>query len=163
MARLVAGTTLRGEFEERLIVVIDEVKRSEENVIFFIDEVHTLMGEGGHHLDAANFLKPPLARGELKCIGATMLWEFNKFKSSASAGTRFSTGFASTEQDIKHVVSYLTGIPLEKVSSLESERVLNIENILLERVIDQKEAARDVARTIFRARTGINYPYVQPC
>lgn len=66
MARLCAGTSYIGAFEKRLTAVIDEVKRSEGNVILFIDEVHTLIGVGGYSLDAADILKPSLARGELK-------------------------------------------------------------------------------------------------
>lgn len=70
MGRLIAGASNRGEFEERLIMLIDEVKQSEGAIILFIDEVHTLIGAGagGQGLDAANILKPALARGELKVV-----------------------------------------------------------------------------------------------
>ena len=70
MGRLIAGASNRGEFEERLTMIIDEVKQSEGAIILFIDEVHTLIGAGagGQALDAANILKPSLARGELKVI-----------------------------------------------------------------------------------------------
>jgi ATP-dependent Clp protease ATP-binding subunit ClpC len=77
---LVAGTSLRGQFEERLIGIVDEVKRA-ENVILFIDEIHTIVGAGDtidSNLDAANILKPALARGEIMCIGATTHEEYRK-------------------------------------------------------------------------------------
>ncbi|KAG8385020.1 hypothetical protein BUALT_Bualt04G0179500 [Buddleja alternifolia] len=89
MARLIAGASNRGEFEERLIKLVDEVKQSEGEVIVFIDELHTLIGAGGGGgggaLDAANILKPALARGELKCIGATTLDEYKKYIEKDSA------------------------------------------------------------------------------
>lgn len=70
MARLIAGASNRGEFEERLIHLVDEVKQSQGVVILFIDELHTLIraGAGGQALDAANILKPALARGDLKVL-----------------------------------------------------------------------------------------------
>lgn len=77
---LVAGTSLRGQFEERLIGIVDEIKRA-ENIILFIDEIHTIVGAGDtidSNLDAANILKPALARGEIMCIGATTHEEYRK-------------------------------------------------------------------------------------
>lgn len=77
---LVAGTSLRGQFEERLIGIVDEIKRS-ENIILFIDEIHTIVGAGDtidSNLDAANILKPALARGEIMCIGATTHEEYRR-------------------------------------------------------------------------------------
>ncbi|CAN1243859.1 Chaperone protein ClpC2, chloroplastic [Linum perenne] len=81
MGRLIAGASNRGEFEERLIKVVDEVKQSQGVIILFIDELHTLVGAGGggNALDAANILKPALARGELKCIGATTVDEYRTY------------------------------------------------------------------------------------
>ncbi|KAA8530059.1 hypothetical protein F0562_004768 [Nyssa sinensis] len=81
MGRLIAGASNRGEFEERLLKVVDEVTQSNGEVVLFIDEVHTLIGAGagGQALDASNILKPALARGELKCIGATTLDEYRKY------------------------------------------------------------------------------------
>src|SRR5207248_3818198 len=78
---LVAGTKYRGEFEERLKKIIEELRSSDDNVLF-IDELHTLVGAGAAEgaIDAANILKPPLARGELQCIGATTLDEYRKYK-----------------------------------------------------------------------------------
>ena len=80
LALMVAGTKYRGQFEERIKAVMDEIKRS-ENVIIFIDELHTLVGAGGAEgaIDASNILKPALARGEIQCIGATTLDEYRKY------------------------------------------------------------------------------------
>ena len=81
MGALVAGAKYKGEFEERLKAVINEVKKSEGNIILFIDEIHTLVGAGKGEgaMDAANILKPALARGELRSIGATTLDEYQKY------------------------------------------------------------------------------------
>ncbi len=80
MSSLVAGTKYRGEFEERLNKIIDEIKQ-ENNIILFIDEAHTIVNAGGAEgaIDASNILKPYLARGQIKCIGATTIEEYNKF------------------------------------------------------------------------------------
>lgn len=78
MGALVAGAKYKGEFEERLKAVVNEVKKSEGDIILFIDEIHTLVGAGKGEgaMDAANILKPALARGELRSIGATTLDEY---------------------------------------------------------------------------------------
>ena len=80
MGALVAGAKYKGEFEERLKSVVNEVKKSEGNIILFIDEIHTLVGAGKGEgaMDAANILKPALARGELRSIGATTLDEISE-------------------------------------------------------------------------------------
>ncbi len=80
LAMMVAGTKYRGQFEESIKAVINEVKRA-ANVILFIDELHTLVGAGGAEgvIDASNVLKPALARGEVQCIGATTLDEYRKY------------------------------------------------------------------------------------
>ncbi len=81
MGALIAGAKYRGEFEERLKGVIQEIEESEGEVILFIDELHTLVGAGAAEgsMDASNMLKPALARGELRCIGATTLNEYQKY------------------------------------------------------------------------------------
>ena len=92
MGALVAGAKYKGEFEERLKSVVNEVKKSEGDIILFIDEIHTLVGAGKGEgaMDAANILKPALARGELRSIGATTLDEYQKyFEKDKSFGASF--------------------------------------------------------------------------
>ncbi len=81
LAGLVAGTKYRGEFEERMKRVTDEIRKASGEIILFIDELHTLIGAGAAEgaIDASNILKPALARGELQCIGATTLNEYRKY------------------------------------------------------------------------------------
>ena len=93
MARVVAGTQYRGQFEERLKKIVDETKRA-GNIILFLDEIHTIVGAGGSEgaMDAANILKPSLARGELQCIGATTLKEYHKsIEKDAALERRFQS------------------------------------------------------------------------
>lgn len=93
LALMVAGTKYRGQFEERIKAVMDEIKRS-ENIIIFVDELHTLVGAGGAEgaIDASNILKPALARGEIQCIGATTLDEYRKYiEKDAALERRFQT------------------------------------------------------------------------
>jgi ATP-dependent Clp protease ATP-binding subunit ClpB len=94
MASMVAGAKFRGEFEERLKSVLDEIKEREGEIICFIDELHTLVGTGANEggMDAANILKPSLARGELHCIGATTLTEYRKYiEKDAALARRFQS------------------------------------------------------------------------
>jgi ATP-dependent Clp protease ATP-binding subunit ClpC len=106
LALMVAGTKYRGQFEERIKAVMDEIKRS-ENVVIFIDELHTLVGAGGAEgaIDASNILKPALSRGEIQCIGATTLDEYRKYiEKDAALERRFQTIFVeppSVEETIK--------------------------------------------------------------
>jgi len=93
LALMVAGTKYRGQFEERIKAVMDEIRRS-ENIILFIDELHTLVGAGGAEgaVDASNILKPALSRGELQCVGATTLDEYRKYiEKDAALERRFQT------------------------------------------------------------------------
>ncbi|PAN37883.1 hypothetical protein PAHAL_7G130500 [Panicum hallii] len=297
MGLLVAGTKYRGEFEERLKKLMEEIKQNED-IILFIDEVHTLIGAGAAEgaIDAANILKPALARGELQCIGATTLDEYRKHiekdpalerrfqpvkvpeptvdettqilrglreryelhhklrytdealvaaaqlsyqyisdrflpdkaidlideagsrvrlrhaqlpdeakeldkelrqitkqKNGAVRGQDFEkagelrdremelkaqitaiidkskemikaetesgeVGPLVTEADIQHIVSSWTGIPVEKVSSDESDRLLKMEDTLHTRIIGQDEAVKAISRAIRRARVGLKNP-----
>ncbi|KAI3746604.1 hypothetical protein L6452_09041 [Arctium lappa] len=271
---VVAGTKYRGEFEERLKKLMEEIKQSDD-IILFIDEVHTLIGAGAAEgaIDAANILKPTLARGELQCIGATTLDEYRKHiekdpalerrfqpvkvpepsvdetiqilrglreryeihhklhytddalvaaaelshqyisdrflpdkaidlldeagsrvrlrhaqlpeearevekelrqitkeKNEAVRGQDFEkemnkaeseasdVGVIVTEADIQHIVSTWTGIPVEKVSSDESDRLLKMEDTLHTRIIGQDEAMKAISRAIRRACVGLKNP-----
>ncbi|KAJ0903825.1 putative UVR domain, ATPase, AAA-type, core, P-loop containing nucleoside triphosphate hydrolase [Helianthus annuus] len=219
MGLLVAGTKYRGEFEERRKKLMEEIKESDE-IILFIDEVHTLIGAGAVEgaIDAANILKLALARGELQaseililgdaciqlCIGATTIDEYRKHtekelrqitkeKNEAIRGQDFEKagelrdremdlktqisalvdnnkemskaeteageeGPTVTEADIQHIVSSWTGIPVEKVSTDESDRLLNMEETLHTRIIGQDEAVKAISRAIRRARVGLKNP-----
>ena len=81
MGSLIAGAKYRGEFEERLKSVLNEIAKSDGQILLFIDEIHTVVGAGASEgsMDAGNILKPMLARGELRCIGATTLNEYQKY------------------------------------------------------------------------------------
>ncbi len=112
MGALLAGAKYKGEFEERLKSVINEVKKSDGNIILFIDEIHTLVGAGGGQgaMDAANILKPALARGELRTIGATTLDEFQKhFEKDKALERRFQKVMVD-EPDQESAISILRGI-----------------------------------------------------
>ncbi|MBR1519075.1 MAG: ATP-dependent chaperone ClpB [Prevotella sp.] len=112
MGALVAGAKYKGEFEERLKAVIKEVVAAEGNIILFIDEIHTLVGAGGGEgaMDAANILKPALARGELRAIGATTLNEYQKyFEKDKALERRFQTVMVD-EPDELSAISILRGL-----------------------------------------------------
>lgn len=112
MGALVAGAKYKGEFEERLKAVINEVTKSEGNIILFIDEIHTLVGAGKGEgaMDAANILKPALARGELRSIGATTLDEYQKyFEKDKALERRFQTVMVN-EPDVLSTISILRGL-----------------------------------------------------
>ena len=112
MGALLAGAKYKGEFEERLKSVINEVTNSDGNIILFIDEIHTLVGAGGGEgaMDAANILKPALARGELRAIGATTLNEYQKyFEKDKALERRFQTVMVE-EPDEMSAISILRGL-----------------------------------------------------
>jgi ATP-dependent Clp protease ATP-binding subunit ClpC len=242
MGAVVAGTKYRGEFEDRMKKVVDEIYR-DGNVILFIDELHTLIGAGGAEgaIDASNILKPALARGELQTIGATTLDEYQKYieKDSAlerrfakiqvdeptpeeaedillglrgryeeyhkvkitdeavHAAVNLATRYISdrqlpdkaidlidesaararlenlklkeaenegvyqtevTEEAIVSVVAQWTGIPLKQLEKKETERLLELEKVLHERVVGQDEAVKAISKAIRRSRSGLSDP-----
>ncbi len=112
MGALVAGAMYKGEFEERLKGVINEVVESQGNIILFIDEIHTLVGAGGGQgaMDAANILKPALARGELRAIGATTLNEYQKYFEADKALERRFQQVMVDEPDEMSAISILRGL-----------------------------------------------------
>ena len=112
MGALVAGAKYRGEFEERLKAVLEEVKKSEGQVILFIDELHTIVGAGKTDgaMDAGNLLKPMLARGELHCIGATTLDEYRKYVEKDAALERRFQPVTVAQPTVEDTISILRGI-----------------------------------------------------
>ncbi len=112
LGALVAGAKYRGEFEDRLKAVLREIEDADGRIILFIDEIHTLVGAGGAEgaVDAANLLKPALARGELRCIGATTLAEYRKhIEKDAALERRFQPVFV-TQPDVEDAIAILRGL-----------------------------------------------------
>lgn len=112
MGALIAGAKFKGEFEERLKAVVKEVTAAEGDIVLFIDEIHTLVGAGGGEgaMDAANILKPALARGELRAIGATTLDEYQKYFEKDKALERRFQKIIIEEPDTESAISILRGI-----------------------------------------------------
>ena len=232
LAVLVAGTMYRGQFEERMKNVLQELRLHPE-IILFIDEIHTLMGagNGSGSLDAAGILKPALARGEVQCIGATTLAEYKKtiekdgalerrfqkivippttadetvnilkqlapyysdyhhveyspeaIEACVRLADRYITDrafpdkaidvldeagalkagnneqlTAISDEDIAEVVSIMSGVPVQRVATAESERLRNLDRELRARVIGQDEAVAQVVKAIRRSRLGLSDP-----
>src|SRR3984885_2798429 len=124
LGQMVAGTKFRGEFEDRLKAVLKEITESNGEIICFIDELHTLVGAGGSEgaIDAANMLKPALARGELRCIGATTLSEYRKYvEKDAALARRFQTVLVG-EPTVDDTIAILRGLK-EKFEIHHSVRI----------------------------------------
>ncbi|MEE8120772.1 MAG: ATP-dependent Clp protease ATP-binding subunit, partial [Anaerolineales bacterium] len=112
LGAMIAGSRFRGEFEERLKASIEEVQRSEGEIILFIDELHTVVGAGAAQgaMDASNMLKPALARGELKCVGATTLNEYHKYIEKDSALERRFAPVYVEEPSVEDTIDMLRGL-----------------------------------------------------
>ena len=112
MASLVAGSKFRGEFEERLKAVMDEIKRAHGEIVLFIDEIHTVVGAGAAEgsIDASSMLKPALARGELQCVGATTLEEYRKYIEKDAALERRFQPVQVDEPSVEDTIEMLRGL-----------------------------------------------------
>ena len=112
LASILAGAKFRGDFEERLKSLLNEIEKQQDNIILFIDEIHSLVGAGGGEgsLDASNIFKPALARGELHCIGATTLDEYRKYVEKDKALERRFQQVYINEPDIDNSISMMRGI-----------------------------------------------------
>jgi ATP-dependent Clp protease ATP-binding subunit ClpC len=140
LGALVAGSKFRGEFEERLKAVMDEIKKAQGEIVLFIDELHTVVGAGAAEgaIDASNMLKPALARGELQCIGATTLDEYRKhIEKDAALERRFAPIFVE-EPSVEDTIEILRGLR----ARYEEHHQVKIEDKALE------EAAKLSARYI---------------
>jgi len=126
MGSLVAGTAFRGDFEKRLKALLNEVTSSEENIILFIDEIHLVLGAGATSgsMDAANLLKPMLARGELRCIGATTLAEYREYvEKDAAFERRFQQVYVG-EPSVQDTITILRGLK-EKFEAYAGVKILD--------------------------------------
>lgn len=126
MGSLIAGAKYRGEFEERLKAVLEEVKNANGQIILFIDEIHNLVGAGKTEgsMDAANLLKPMLARGELHCIGATTFNEYRKYIEKDAALERRFQKVMVAQPSVEDTISILRGLK-DRFESYHGVRILD--------------------------------------
>ena len=162
MGALIAGAKYRGEFEERLKAVLDEVKKSDGNIILFIDELHNIVGAGKTEgsMDAGNLLKPLLARGELHCIGATTLDEYRKYLEKDKALERRFQPVMVDPPSVEETISILRGLK-EKYEAASlgahnrqrnhrlrgAERPIHTGSFLPDKAIDLMDEAAAIVRT----------------
>ena len=138
MGALVAGAKYQGEFEERLKAVLSEVEKAEGNVILFIDEIHLVLGAGKTQgsMDAANLLKPMLARGSLRCIGATTLDEYRRYVEKDAAFERRFQQVLVKEPTVADTISILRGLK-ERYETFHGIRILDSALVLAARLSDR--------------------------